>query len=409
VSPTVRPDLAAFAALRRVPASVEAWWVARAREATGAATDAEALEALAPHVQRLSDAFTCARPVRFEDYAKDAVARAAYGLFYFPQTWVRARFPLAEARTVRGWRPPTGRLLRVLDMGAGTGAAGLSVGTWLLGDPRVEGVEVVAVDHAPDALRALAALAAAALPPERLRVTTVAGDVRRVDRLPRSAAGPFDLVLASFVLNEAFSPDHDAEAQAWLSALASTLAPEGMLLVLEPGTKDAAERLFRLAARAVGTRLHPWGPQLHAGAWEPRADRRTWFHEVRRWEPPESLARVNRTLWRSIHELTFSYTMLGASAPAPLPASPLLHRLCSPVRRARGRLTWLGLGSDGRLAEYEVQERNLVAYERKRFLTFERGDVLKCEEVIPLGRPDAWRLPSGRSLVRHLPPEAGVP
>jgi SAM-dependent methyltransferase len=401
-------ELEAFAALRRLPAPVEAWWVARAREATGAASDADALRAMSPCVQRLSDAFTCARPARFGDYAKDAEDRAAYGLFYFPQGWVRARLPLAEARAVRGWAPPRGRVLRVLDVGAGTGAAGLSVGTWLLAARLADEVELVALDHAPEALAALDRLASEALPSRHLRVTNVVADIRRTDGLPR-AAGPFDLVLASFVLNEAFGPGQDQAALAWLFALAGRLAPAGLLVVLEPGTKEASQRLAHLAARAcTGPKLHAWGPQLHAGSWEPGEDRRTWMHEVRRWEPPASLAHVNRTLWRSVNELTFSYALLGRSAPAPLDASPRLHRLWSPVRRARGRLTWLGLGSDGHLGEYEVQDRSLTAAERERFLAFERGDVLEATEVVPLGRPDAWRLPSGASVARHLSPESGA-
>ena len=399
------PDPAAtFAALRRLPEPVEAWWVAQAREAARGAAAEHALRALAPEVQRLSDAFTCARPVAFADYARTPAERAAYGLFYFPQTWVRARFPLAEARVVRGWAPPS-RSLRLLDVGAGSGAAGLSLATALRSWGLADDVTLSAVDHAPEALGVLSRLAREALPAgAQPRARTVVADVRTPGAWPADLEGPFHLVVASFVLNEVFPAGDDAAALAWLRDLAARLTPDGLLLVLEPGTQEAAYRLVGLAASAAEQGLHPWGPQLHAGPWRPRKSRATWPHEVRRWQPPRSLQVVNRTLWRSIGELTFSYALLGRTAPAPLEATPRLHRLCSPVRVLKGRLTWLGLGADGTVAEYEVQDRDMSRDERERFLAVERGDVLEVATLLPLGRPYAWRLPAGSALLRHLSP-----
>lgn len=386
--------------LRRLPAAVEAWWVQRAREAAGGVDAERALAALAPEVQRLSDRFTVARPARFEPYAGTPAERAAYGLFYFPPGWVRTGLPLAEARAVRRWQPPGGRALRLLDVGAGQGAAGLAAATLLsTWDPTVP-IDLVALDHAPQALRDLERLARDVLPPPRgPRVTTVVTDVHRPAAWPAAAAGPFDLVLVSLVLNEVVPAGERHAARAWLEALAARLGPEGLLLVVEAGTQTEAARLTEVAADLVEhAGLHPWGPQLHPGAWRPAPDRRTWMHEVRRWSPPASLERVNRTLWRSVRELTFSYALLGRSAPAPLDPSPRIHRICSPVLRRRGRLTWLGLGADGRLAEFEVQDRDLERAERDRFLDLERGDVLVFPSLHPLGRPDAWRVPG--------PPEA---
>ena len=377
---------------RRVPASVDGWWMDRARAAIGGRDDAATLRALAPLVQALSDRFTKDRPERFGPYSGTAADRAAYGLFWFPQGWVRARLPLEEARAARGWAPRQGTL-RLLDVGSGSGATGLSLAAWLVERDPAARVDLVAVDQAPEALRALAALARHAVP-RGLALTTVAADARRPASWPDTAHGPFDLVVASFALNEMFAVEERAPARAWLADLARRLAPEGLSLVLEPGTQEQAARLTDLAADVVEHEgLHPWGPQLHAGPWRPRPDRRTWMHEVRRWSPPESLERVNRTLWRSVGELTFSYALLGRASPPPVEASPRIHRLCSPLRRLRGRLTWLGLGADGRLAEFEVQERDLTREERDGLLGLERGDVLAFAGLKGLGRADAWRVP----------------
>lgn len=408
----------ALDALRALPAAVERWWAARAHAPVPGSTEVEALRRLAPEVQRLSDAFTCARPAAYGDYAQRPEALTAYGLWYFPQSWVRTRLPLAEAALVRGLALPTDRPLRVLDVGAGTGAAGLAAATWLATGPveRAAPVELVALDHAPAALEALERLSAEALPPAaRPRVTCVRADARDPARWPAAAQGPFDLVLASFVLNELFpsavGTRPDPAVCAWLGALAERLGPEGLLLVLEPATKPEAVRTFARAADLVEQHgLHGWGPQLGPGAWRPPADRRTWPHEARRWTPPASLAVVNRTLWRSAGELTFSYALLGRRAPPPLPealdgrGALTWVRAASPVRVLKGRRTWLAYGVPGRLLELEVQERDLDDTTGARLRRLERGDVLALERLAPLGRPDAYRLPDGSALLRHLSP-----
>ena len=251
---------------------------------------------------------------------------------------------------------------------------------------------------------------------------TCAADARTPAAWPAQAQGPFDLVLASFVLNELFpsavGTRPDPAATDWLRALAERLGPDGLLLLLEPATKPEAVRTFARAADLVEQAgLFGWGPQLGPGAWRPPPDKRTWPHEVRTWRPPESLAVVNRTLWRSAGELTFSYALLGRSAPAPRTGT--WARVASPVRTLKGRRTWLaylwsaGLWSaglegsgpgDGRLAELEAQDRDLDAAAAARLGRLERGDVLALDALKPLGRPDAWRLTSGASLLQHLSP-----
>ncbi len=400
------PSPAGFDSLRAVPAPVERWWVGQAQALAPRSTESEALARLAPAVQHLSDAFTAQRPAAFGDYARTPEQRLAYGLWFFPQSWVRARLPLEEACRVRGWQPPSGRALRVLDVGAGSGAAGLSVSTWLADRPGGQAAELTALDHAPAALAALERLAREALPDGlRPRVRCSVADARRPEAWPPQAQGPYDLVLVSFALDEAFPVGAPGDL-AWLEALAARLAPEGLLLILEPAVQASAARLLARAADLVErAALSPYGPQLHAGAWRPAPDRRTWMHEVRRWQAPASLALLNRSLWRSMAELTWSYALLGRTPPAPLPATPGLQRVASPVRALKGRLTWLGLTGEGRLAEFEVQTRDLDAAGRARMRALERGDVLEVEGLRPLGRPDAWRLPAPGAPVRwlHLP------
>jgi len=399
------PD--AFAALRQVPAAVERWWLARAREATGKRTDEEALERLTPTVAALSDTFTTERPKRYAPYGIDAASRVAYGLWFGAQTWVRARLPLAEAAVVRGWRPPA-RPLRVLDVGAGSGAAGLSAATWLCAAEGVPQVHLTALDHAPEPLAALERLTREALPPALApQVTTLKADARTPAHWPAATRGPWDLIVVAFALNELW-PEGDEEARGLLATLSESLSPEGLLLVLEPAVQAQAHRLVRLAADLVEQAgLHAYGPQLSAGAWRPAEDPRTWPHEVRRWSVPASLARMNRRLWRSADELTFAYALLGRSSPPPPPPGPHLLRLASPVKRAHGRRTWLGFTVAGALASYELQDRDGTRAEIERLEALDRGDVLLLDPA-PRAVGDRLRLASARSVVRVFTPEGPV-
>src|SRR5262245_53675902 len=223
---------------REVPAAVEAFWVERARlRARGEPTPQAAVARAAPDVAALSDLFTVARPERFPDYGGDAQA-VAYGLWFFPQTWCRARFPLLEA-IARGWTPPRDREARVLDLCAGSGAAGLSAARLLLAEG-APAARLLCVDRSRRALAHAEALAREAPPPRgRLDVRVHEADVLAEDAVPAVREG-FDLVLLAFGLNEAFAGVSDDDAVRRLAAVAQRLSPTGLLVVLEPALRTTA-------------------------------------------------------------------------------------------------------------------------------------------------------------------------
>ena len=110
------------------PEALESAWLRLAMEAL-AVRDTEALCArLEPAVARLSDLFTTERAAGFGRYADTPELLAAYGLFFFPQTFVRTAFALAEcdARAPEALGAAPGRPFLLADLGAGTGAAGLA-------------------------------------------------------------------------------------------------------------------------------------------------------------------------------------------------------------------------------------------------------------------------------------------
>lgn len=396
-------DLEPWQALRSVPPPVEAWWLAQARHATGSADDEQALERLVPAVQALSDAFTKERPTRLSRYGDDPVARAAYALWFGTQAWVRTRLPLALAHAQHGWRPRAGAL-RVLDIGAAGGAAGLSACAWL----RTQGatqVELVALDHAAGVLRDVATLAREALPAELApQVVTHACDARTPSRWPAATEGRYDLVVVSFTLNELFDPD-DGAGTHWLGQMVRRLEPGGLLLALEPAVKERSLSLLeRSAALLEQGHAHAWGPQHGPGPWRPAPDARTWPHEVRRWVLPASVGRLNRALWRSAAELAYAYVLLGTEpAPAPGPQAPP-WRLASALHKGHGKHSWLAYDREGALLTLELQDRDATRAERDVLATVERGDLVALEPA-PRAMGRTLRLSRARDLVRVTGPE----
>lgn len=379
---------------------IEAWWLNEARQAAKSHDDEAVLAALLPHVRSLSDLFTTERPQRFTDYAADALERAAYGLFFFPQTFTRVQFPLDEAVHLRSWRP-AGEPMRVLDLGSGTGGSlwgAVSALRRLFPGRRIV---AEAVDHSLAALSTSRRLGEALF--ADVALTTRAGDLRR-----SSAIVPgehvYDLITVGFAFNEAFAAASDDEAAVGLDALRRRLTPEGLLLVLEPALQPTARRLVRMREGLIAAGAHVAGPCLHAGAC-PMAQGKVWCHEVRRWTPPASLSALNRRLHREVDVVKYSYLAVGRRPFAQPPKGAF--RLVSALTEEKGRLRTMGCFDDGALREVEVQTRTLSKADHKRFYAWERGDVAEAPGAQSLAGGERVRATGPEGLVKVYPQGAG--
>lgn len=325
------------------------------------------LERLRTVVAALSDGFTTNREGRPAEYFVTAENRAAYGLFYFPQTLARTRFALDELWR-RGWRPP-GPGAKVLDLGAGLGAAGFAAADFLRERGCAPALE--ARDAAPAALRELRALADDALPDVPL-------ETRVQDLRDCSESGAnCDLILCSFAINEAFEARPEEELRLWLRRQLDALAPRGVLLLLEPALRETSERLVRLREwSSAGGYAGTWAPCPHERPCPMLAAGAAWCHEVRAWTPPAPMQFINRTLHRDIGVLKFSFLALSPSPPPPLPADPDRFRLVSPVAELKGRHLMTGCASDGQLRRYDLLARHLDRPAAAALRAFERGDRL---------------------------------
>lgn len=341
------------------PQAAEAFWLERVAESVGPGT--EGLEKLAADVARLSDLFTTERPAgAYPDYFSDPAALAAYGIFFLPQGWTRAGCALDQCMRFRGWRPAAAAP-RVLDVGCGPGSCGISVAHSLVKAGRGPS-ELIGIDHSPAALASFEALASSVLGRE-IAVRTRLSDARAPEGWPE---GSFDLIVAGFVINELDQVGPDG-AQAWMEAACARLAPGGLLLVIEPALRFAAERLLKASDGLAATgRFLRLGPQLDALPSPLLASGRDhWEHESCAWTAPDSAQFVNRKLHRDLREVRFSYAAFLRGSPAVDPPAGSA-RIVSDIQTIKGLVRFIVV-AQGREQQIEVATRGMSKHEVKLF------------------------------------------
>jgi ribosomal protein RSM22 (predicted rRNA methylase) len=351
------------------PPALETWWMNRAAARTGKPAGPGVVRTIEPLVAALSNTFTVARADATAAYASDAKAWLAYGLYFFPQTFMRVRFVLEELR-LRGFPIPPAP--RVLDLGAGSGAATAALlDAWgLPGETTLLDRSPVGLDVARDLL----------VDVYRHAPRTTRGDLRE---LPD---GQWDVLLVSYALNESLATAPEAEQTKWIAAAARRLTPNGLLLLCEPLIDSAGPFMDRLRTAALGEAgLHIWAPCPHAQAC-PLAARRSSCHDVRNWRMPPAAQALNNRLGRNIQDLKFSFLALSPLAP---PAAGPAFRLVAPVHPTKGKWEMLGCAPEGELRRYEVLKRDADEAARRQLGDLERGDRVQLDDLTRAG--DAWR------------------
>ncbi len=376
------------------PSAAEAFWVSQAELVTEKVGD-EALERLTPAVAHLSDLFTTERPdKKFPDYFADPRLLAAYGVFFLPQSFTRTSFALSQICGLRGWKPSS-QVPAILDLGSGPGSCGVAA-AYRLRQAGFMKLALHGVDKSPSALASMESFAQATLG-DGVETKTRIGDASRPETWPE---GPFDLIVAGFVMNEMPQLDHAALLR-WFGELKAKLAPGGLILILEPALRVTAERLQKVsddAASGIMTRVAPEldalpDPQLGAGE--------HWSHETRDWEAPASTEFINRHLHRDLREVRFSFAAFSDAPLTPLPAG--LSRLISDVQIIKGLLRFITIRA-GRIESVEVPTRGLSKHEVKKLAArFGRGDIVRHPHA-PMPK---LRLTNHEELEVFWTPESG--
>ncbi|MCS6800140.1 MAG: small ribosomal subunit Rsm22 family protein [Myxococcota bacterium] len=298
---------------------------------------------LASTVAALSDVYTRRRE-RIGRDSRGAEAIAARLAFYAPRDALKIDEVLEELDAA-GALPRDGDRWRVLDVGAGVGAslAGVLVRAHVRGRPRA--IEATAVDADPRALDAGAELLArfARESGVVLNLSTRISDVRRLrDPDPDAEAG-FDLVLTANVLNEL----PRADRMPLLRDLLRRLAPDGLLLVLEPGLRETTRELMAMRDALVesGAPLHVAGPCTHARPCPMLPSPRDWCHARLRGRLPTRTASLARMAglaeqgaayaWLALRSVPGSVALLGS------------WRAVSEPLRAKGKTELWACGEPG--------------------------------------------------------------
>lgn len=358
------------------PPELETHWLQVAQAETRGTTIRDVLHRMRPDISRLADRFTTARPPETAPaappYLRDTRSCAAYSLFFGPQTYARLSLILAELPPF----PETAQPLRVLDLGAGTGAA-----SWALLDhlgPRP--VALSAWDHSRPALRCLHDLFSS------LRRVRWPGALLRTTPAPlddfAANTEKFDVILIHYVLNE-LPPD---ARRALLSRAARALAPGGRLLICEPLLRDAGDYMRELRTHALSDlHLHLLAPCPHGLAC-PLAEP---CHDVRTWKISQALQILNNTLRRDLRHL--AYALLVFTPDAPAPDASIRVRLVGSPSHAKGQTTCPACCSDGLVHQIQLLHRDFDTLGRKELRHSERGQTLRLAALAPLGDPSLFR------------------
>ncbi len=289
---------------------------------------------------RIHDGLVGARALVGTPYLGDPELRREYDEQIAPRT-IAALTKIFAAIEARQPALLSG-VQRVLDLGAGTGAAGAAARA-RFGD----GIEVVSVDSVPGP-------------------GVICADVTRGNR-PAGVHGRFDLIIAAHLLNELFlGPVEQATlVAAWCREL---LTDDGLCVLLEPALPATSRGLLATRDRLIERDLHIVAPCLHAAPCPALLRERDFCHDAAEWLTPPASAGVSRPRSR----VDFSYLVLSQTAPAAL--SDAHFRVVSDLLREKGRLRVFGCGPAGRHA--------LVRLDRERsptnatLDTAARGDVI---------------------------------
>jgi ribosomal protein RSM22 (predicted rRNA methylase) len=166
--------------------------------------------------------------------ARSALEVAAYAASRLPATYAAVSAALGAAcEQRRGWLPRS-----LLDLGAGPGT-GLWAATSIW--PGIE--RAIAVEAEPRMLALGQQLATGAARPAVRRANWVRGSA--VDPVED---GPFDLVVLAYVLGELDARDGDRAVD---RAAEATATPDGLTVIVEPGTPEGSARVLRARERLV--------------------------------------------------------------------------------------------------------------------------------------------------------------
>lgn len=360
-------------------------------------------------VARVSASYTTHRQ-NLADLEGDGLALAARLHFFLPRDLPKIEPILRELG--RAGLLPRRRTWRILDLGAGLGTTTLGVARFAARTGAADRLQVLAVDRdrrALDLFRDLAARAeSAGLAPIELRVRT--DDLQH--GAPDRIGGEHDLVVAGLVLNELVRAGSAEDARAQSERLAHTLtgwahglAPDGVLIALEPALRETARRLQAARDRLVerGGPLHVASPCLRCGPCPMLEAPRDWCHTDLPGDLPAPVAELARSAGLRSERRTFCHLALrrapGTAAALVRPGTTA-YRVVSAPLRTKGKVERVLCGEAG-LARLMRLDRH-AGPDQQPVEGLPRGALIALEGAPRQGR---WRLPPDGVVDAPIPDE----
>jgi ribosomal protein RSM22 (predicted rRNA methylase) len=244
---------------------------------------------------------------------------------------------------------------RVLDLGAGTGAAGRAI------VERWPGVELVSVDKVSSS-------------------ADVRADVTRAIR-PAGVAGRFDMVVAAHLLNE-LALDVDGRARLVLGWCRDLLTDDGHCILIEPALRETSRGLLAVRDRLVSARHFVVAPCLWQGPCPALVRERDFCHAS------------GDAIADGRSRVDFSYLVVRKQGRA---CDDLgLFRVVSDPMKDKGRLRFFACGPVGRVLLTRLDRDSGPA--NQAFERIARGDLVHIQNAT--AREDGLRCTSETTVAR---------
>jgi SAM-dependent methyltransferase len=316
------------------------------------------IQRLARGVQMLSHGLTRERQLPGKDYFQNPDLLGAYLLFYWPVSYVQARYILKT----HSIRPES-----VLELGSGAGPIGAACA-----DSSKPGITFA--DRNPLILKLAQSLAKQ----RNLKNQTLLWNPKN----PLPATFPkFDLITFQHVLNELWhnDPDRIQKRVKLVKSLLPRLTPGGRLLFIEPASMGPSRDLLLLRNQLLSAGLFMEAPCLFDGACPALEKANDTCHMDFKWSPPDFLKTSIRLAGFQKKELKMTYFIFCSRPVSAAPDQQIFRIVSDKMLSKNGKIRFIGCYQEGRISlslhPSETQPGNQV------FLNLKRGDLIKITDL----------------------------